>query len=132
MNKIGTDQNFVGTPISEWPLVSLSQSEELKGLKFHTVESIANSSDQQLQRIGMVAGMSPHNFRDKAKAILNLAADSAEIDQRNAELAQLKEENAKIKQETDAKLAEMQEQMANILAAVADKKPRKPRVAKEI
>jgi len=26
----------------------------------------------------------------------------------------------------------MQEQMANILAAVADKKPRKPRVAKEI
>ena len=96
MNKIGTDQNFVGTPISEWPLVSLSQSEELKGLKFHTVESIANSSDQQLQRIGMVAGMSPHNFRDKAKAFLNLAADSAEIDQRNAELAQLKEENAKL------------------------------------
>ena len=80
----------------------------------------------------MVAGMSPHNFRDKAKAFLNLAADSAEIDQRNAELAQLKEENAKIKQETDAKLALMQEQMANILAAVADKKPRKPKVAKEI
>lgn len=132
MNKIGTDENFVGTPINEWPLVSLSQSEELKGLKFHTVESIANASDQQLQRIGMVAGMSPHNFRDKAKAFLNLAADSAEIDQRNAELAQLKEENAKIKAETDAKLAEMQEQMANILAAVADKKPRKPRVAKEI
>ena len=133
MNKVGTDQNFVGTPISEWPLVSLSQSEELKGLKFHTVESIANASDQQLQRIGMIAGMSPHNFRDKAKAFLNLANESAEISKREEEVAQLKEENAKIRAETDAKLAQMQEQMTAILAAVGEKKPktRKPKVVEE-
>ena len=31
----------------------MSQAEELKGLKFYTVESIANCNDQQLQRIGM-------------------------------------------------------------------------------
>ena len=77
----------------------------------------------------MVAGMSPHNFREKAKAYLNLAADSADVAKREEELQALKEENAKIKADTDAKIAEMQVQMANILAAVAEKKP-KPRKLK--
>ena len=133
-NKVGGEEVISGTPIDHWPLVSMSQAEELKGIKFHTVESIANCSDQQLQRIGMIAGMSPHAFRDKARAFLNLAKDSAEIEARNAELAQLKEENAKIKAETDAKLAQMQEQMTAVLAAVADKKPkpRKPKVESEV
>ena len=77
----------------------------------------------------MIAGMSPHSFREKAKAYLNLAADSADVAKREEELQALKEENAKIKADTDAKIAQMQEQMANILAAVAEKKP-KPRKLK--
>jgi hypothetical protein len=103
----------------------------LRGLKFYTVEAIADCSDQQLQRIGMVAGMSPHNFRLKAKAFLNLANDSAEVAQRESELQALREENAKITAETEAKLSKMQEQMEALLAAVAEKKPRtrKPKVA---
>ena len=76
----------------------------------------------------MVAGMSPHNFRLKAKAFLNLATDSAEVAHREAELQALREENAKIKAETDAKLAAMQEQMSALLAAVAKPKTRKPKV----
>jgi len=123
-NKIGNQEEIIGTPVSAWPLVSMSQAEELKGIKFHTVESIANCSDQQLQRIGMIAGMSPHAFREKARTYLNLAKDTAEVDAKNAELAQLKEENVKIKAETEAKLAQMQEQMSAILAAVSEKKPR--------
>jgi hypothetical protein len=61
---------------------------------------------------------------------LNLANDSAEVAQRESELQALKEENAKIKAETDAKLAAMQEQMSALLAAVAEKTPktRKPKV----
>jgi hypothetical protein len=133
MNRVGAnDQEVIGTPVSEWPLVSKSQAEELRAMKFHTVESIANASDQQLQRMGMAAGMSPYSFRDKAKAFLNLATSSAETDKREQEINSLKEElakkeleNAKIKAETDAKLAQMQEQMATILAAVGEKKPRK-------
>jgi hypothetical protein len=89
------------------------------------VDSIANASDQQLQRMGMAAGMSPYAFRDKAKSFLNLAANSAQTDQRAQEINELKEElakksaeNDKIKAETDAKLALMQDQMAAILAAV--------------
>ena len=129
-NQVANHQDIIGTPLEQWPQVTRSQAEELRGLKFHTVESIADCSDQQLQRIGMVAGMSPHNFRLKAKAFLNLANESAEVAHREQELQSLREENAKIKAETDAKLAQMQEQMSALLAAVAEKKPktRKPKV----
>jgi len=132
-NRVGADdQEVVGTPLSEWPLVSKSQAEELRALKFKTVESVAGASDGQLQRMGMAAGMSPYAFRDKAKAFLNLATTAAETDKREQEINALKEElankeleTAKMKAETDAKLAAMQEQMAAILAAVGEKKPRK-------
>ena len=130
-NQVANHQDVIGTPLDQWPQITRSQADELRGLKFQTVESIADCSDQQLQRIGMVAGMSPFNFRLKAKAFLNLANDSAEVAQRESELQALKEENAKIKAETDAKLAAMQEQMSALLAAVAEKTPktRKTKVA---
>jgi len=128
-NQVAGQEQIIGTPIEQWPLVSRSQADELKGIKFRTVEDVANCSDQQLQRIGMIAGMSPHSFREKAKAFLNLASDSAEVAQREEELQALKEENAKIKAETDAKLSKMQDQMEALLAAVAEKTPksRKPK-----
>jgi len=128
-NQVSSHEDIVGTPLDQWPQVTRSQAEELRGLKFHTVESIADCSDQQLQRIGMVAGMSPHNFRLKAKAYLNLATNSAEVAQREAEMQALRQENDKIKAETDAKLAAMQEQMSALLAAVAKPKTRKTKVA---
>jgi hypothetical protein len=130
-NQVAGQEDVVGTPLDQWPQVTRSQAEELRGLKFYTVEAIADCSDQQLQRIGMVAGMSPHNFRLKAKAFLNLANDSAEVAQRESELQALREENAKITAETEAKLSKMQEQMEALLAAVAENKPktRKTKVA---
>ena len=130
-NQVANHEDIIGTPLDQWPQVTRSQADELRGLKFHTVESIADCSDQQLQRIGMVAGMSPYNFRLKAKAFLNLANDSAEVAHREAEMQALRLENDKIKAETDAKLAAMQEQMSALLAAVAEKTPktRKPKVA---
>jgi len=138
-NRLGADdQEVIGTPVGEWPLVSKSQAEELRAMKFHTVESIANASDQQLQRMGMAAGMSPYAFRDKAKSYLSLASSSAETDKRQQEINELKEELAKkeaesvkMKAETDAKLALMQDQMAAILAAVGEKNSRSKTVATE-
>ena len=130
-NQVANHEDVIGTPLEQWPQITRSQADELRGLKFQTVESIADCSDQQLQRIGMVAGMSPFNFRLKAKAFLNLANDSAEVAQREAEMQALRQENDKIKAETDAKLAAMQEQMSALLAAVAEKTPktRKTKVA---
>lgn len=127
-NKTGNHEGFTGTPLSEWPLLTMGQAEELKGIKFYTVEAVANCGDQQLQRIGMIAGMSPYAFRDKAKAFLSVANQTADISKREEEVEQLKAENAKIRSETDAKLAAMQEQMTALLAAVGTKKPRKQKV----
>jgi len=133
-----SSNEILGTPVEQWPLITQSQAQELKGVKFMTVESIANASDLQLQRIGMIAGMSPHAFRDKARTFLNLATESAEANKRAEEINALKqelakkdEENARIKAETDAKLAQMQEQMAAVLAAVSKPKGRKPKVTEE-
>ena len=134
-----SSSEMIGTPVEEWTLISQSQAQELRGIKFMTVESIANASDLQLQRIGMIAGMSPHAFRDKARTFLNLAEETAEATKRTEEINQLKqelakkdEETAKIKAETDAKLALMQEQMAAVLAAVGEKKTRKPKVVEKV
>jgi hypothetical protein len=103
----------------------MSQAEELKALKFFTVENIAAASDAQLQKLGMTAGMSPHAFRDRAVNFLRVAKDEADVNKNEEQIRTLQEENAKIKAETEAKLAQMQEQMATILAAVGEKKPRK-------
>jgi len=132
MNKHANDVKMVGTPVTEWPLLTSAQAEELKALKFYTVELLANANDQQLQKLGMVAGSSGYALRDKAKAFLSLADDSAEVAKREQELAQLREENAKIKEETDKKLAEMQAQMQALLAIATEKKPRAKKVKEEV
>jgi hypothetical protein len=133
MNRQGAnDQEVVGTPVTEWPLVSKSQAEELRAMKFQTVESIANASDQQLQRMGMAAGMSPFAFRDKAKAFLNLATNAAETDKREQEINALKEENDKIRAESDAKLAKQQAQIDALMAMMAEKKPKTRKIKEEV
>lgn len=117
-NRHSDDPKNIGTPISEWPLVTPAMAEELRALKFYTVESIAMASDNQLQSLGMKAGMNPHTFRDRAKNYLSVANSEASVSERDAEIKRLIEENASIKADTDVKIKEMQEQMAQILAAV--------------
>ena len=128
-NQTAGHEQIVGTPIEEWTLISRSQADELKGIKFATVESIANASDLQIQRIGMIAGMNPYSFRDKAKAFLNLADQVGESNQREEELTKLRQENAAIKMEAEARAAKQQEQIDALMAMMAEKKPkgRKPK-----
>jgi len=73
MNKHGGDTKEVGTPLAQWPRITPAQAEELRALKFYTVENVANASDQNIQRIGMLAGMNPFQFRDHAMRFLQLA-----------------------------------------------------------
>lgn len=128
MNKQGSEEKYEGTPLKEWPLITRSQAEELRARRFYTVESIATASDLQLQSMGMSAGMSPHTLRDKAKFFLESAKTAADYTNREQEIAQLKEENARIKAETDAKMEAMRrendEKFASLLAAVSEKKPK--------
>lgn len=133
-NKHGDDPRNTGTPVSQWPLVTPAMAEELRAIKFYTVESIAAASDAQLQSVGMKAGMNPHTFRTRAQNYLKVAKDESTLNLQNEELQKLRDENASIRKETDDKLAAMQEQMAQILAAVGTKpeaKSKKPQTVTE-
>ena len=122
-NARGGEQKTIGTPLTQWPLLTASQGEELRALKFYTVESIAQASDAAIQKVGMSAGMSPFAFRDRAKNYLRVAYQEAVESNAQAEADKLREENAKLKAETDAKLEEMQRQMNEMMAQMQAKKP---------
>ncbi len=110
----GGDSREVGTPLSQWTILSPADVENLKGVKFNTVENIAAASDSQLQAIGMgAAGMSAHVLRARAQAYLGAAKDSALPQKQAEEIEQLKKDQA----ERDAKhAAEMAELRAMIEA----------------
>jgi hypothetical protein len=124
-NKHGGDSKLIGTPIAQWPLVTAAQAEELKALKFFTVDQIASASDAQLQRLGMVAGMAPHAFRDRAQRFLSVAKQESDVTQSEERIKALQEENARIQAESAAQLKALQEQMAALAAAVNGNEERK-------
>ena len=107
------DAPAIGTALEVWLSdgngdITRGHVEELRILKFQTVEQIANASDAQLQRIGMGGP----GLREKAKNYLtrkNRSETAEELDN------------------TKRQLAELQAQMAELIAA----KPRKGRPPKE-
>ncbi len=104
-----TEGDIEGTLLNDWPVLSAAIAAELKHFKFYTVEQIAGASDSQLNTIGMAAGMSPFALRDKAKAFLSSAKDTALVQQQADELSK-----------RDEIIARMEAQIAE-LAAQANK-----------
>ena len=96
-----------GTPVDKWVEINPARAEELKYLKFMTVEQIANASDHQLQAIGMDGNM----LKQKAQAFINGSLTVAtnlkkdeEIAKRDKQISELMENMAKM----SAMMAEMQ------------------------
>lgn len=113
-----TDGDIEGTLLHDWPVLNAAVAAELKHFKFYTVEQIASASDAQLNTIGMSAGMSPIALRDKAKAYLSSAKDTAFVQQQAEELSK-----------RDEIIARMEAQIAE-LAAQANKTKATPKKAK--
>lgn len=111
-----------GTQLSAWAILLPSQVEELRALKFFTVESIATASDSQLQRIGMIAGMAPTAFRERANRYLKAASDDGAFNQQAEATKKLADENAAMR----TQMAEMQAMMAELAANQKLKPGRKP------
>lgn len=105
-NRRDGDQLLVGkTPLAAWQRLTPAQAEELRALKFFSVDDIANASDTALQRIGMIAGMAPTAFREAAQRFLALASGEAQE-------SKIASENAELRQQ----MAAMQEQLAKLAA----------------
>ncbi len=119
-NKKADTEQLIGTPIKEWSLLRPAQAEELRHLGFRTIESIADASDAGLQKIGMVAGMQPHEFRERAKRFLN-QADHVALVTAEAEKTKAAEERAASAEQA---IAELRAQMAALQPGKPGRKPR--------
>ena len=51
--KESNNNQWQGTPIDEWPAISVAERQELKYLKLFTIEQVAAASDMTLQAMGM-------------------------------------------------------------------------------
>ena len=101
-----TDGDIEGTLLHDWPVLNAASAAELKHFRFYTVEQIAQASDAQLSTLGMSAGMSPLALRDKAKAYLGSAKDTALVQQQADELSKRDEIIARM----EAQIAELAQQ----------------------
>lgn len=123
----GSTEQTAGTPVTEWPILTRAQAEELRGQKFYTVEQVANCSDGQIQALGMNATI----LRQKARVFLENAKDSALATQQALELEAKNKEIAELKAAQQAQgdqLAQMHAMISGMAAKPkkAAKKERKP------
>jgi hypothetical protein len=134
----GGAQGYVsGTPIEQWPRVGVNPDmvQELRQLRFSTVQAVAGASDSQIQSIGMIAGQNAFAFRDDARRFLaTREAESklSDADKKQSEaerkLAEANEKIAAQAAQHAADMAEMKEQMRQLLAMAGEKsKPGRPR-----
>ena len=106
-----------------WFLLRASQAEELKAMKFRTVDSIAGASDAAIAKLGMMAGMAPHAFRTKAQGFLAAAQNSTMAEQREAELKAAQDREAAMQ----AEMASLKAQVEHLteIATAPEPAPRK-------
>lgn len=124
-NKHGGDAKEIGTPLAQWPRITPAQAEELRAIKFYTVESVANASDANIQRIGMIAGMSPYKFREHAQRFLQVAKGDAVAQAAEEQVEALKAANAKLQEQMAEILERLNQQQAQP-EPLAQPEPRKP------
>jgi hypothetical protein len=80
-----------GTLLTQVPFLTQASAMELRHFKFYTVEQGSVASDAQLANIGASIGMSGFAFREKCKAYLENAKDSAAATRLARELQEMKD-----------------------------------------
>ncbi len=109
------DQREVGTPLSQWQILSPADAENLRGMKFQTVENIAGASDLMLQVLGMgIGGMAPHVLRARAQAYLGAAKDTALPQKQAEDIEVLKKQMAEQDAKHAMEMAQMREMFENL------------------
>lgn len=99
-----TGEKITGTPLTMVPWMSRVQVEELAFFKVRTLEDLSNLNDTAMKNI--VGG---HELRRKARATLQLAADSAVVTKFNNELEKRDGEIAALKAQMQEMATEMSE-----------------------
>lgn len=111
---VGGEEDIPGWKLKDWDEINTDLLHELTYLRFQTVEQLAGASDKQIQGIG-IGGLA---LREKARVALRNkmgAETKAAIEARD-------EENAELKRQ----MAELQEQMKQLLAQPEKRGPGRP------
>ena len=94
-------QPVEGTPLEQWPALSVSQIAELKALHIPTIEVLADLPENGLQKIGMGA----RELKARAKAFIDAAKGNGAIEKLAAEntrfldrISNLEQQNAQLQQ----------------------------------
>lgn len=112
----GEKEGSSGTPLSQWPLMTQSQVEEMKYLGFHTVENVAEAHDGVLGKFPGLRAM-----QEKAKLYLEQASGGAPLERLAKENEGLKSQ-AEVQQRTIQELSSKLEELTNKVLAMATSK----------
>jgi hypothetical protein len=101
-----TEAPETGTPLSEWPMVSRSQAEELAFFNVKTVEQLATMPDNHAQSFHNAL-----NLKQKAKEWLEMAEASTRVSEIGSLQSALDEKDAQIAALTE-KMAELESKIS--------------------
>lgn len=116
--KAGREKSSVGTPLAEWPIMSVSMTEEMKYLGFYTVEQLADAGEAALAKVPGLLTM-----KNRAKAFLEFAKGAAPLEQLQTDVDQMKsqlEVQARQAEEQRLVFAELQRKYNTLLEKVAE------------
>ena len=92
-----------GTPITEWPSVTVSQARELQYINIRTVETLAEVSDANIQQMGP----GYMQLRQRAREYIDAAKGSAAATATARENEKLREEMSMMKEQIEALRAQL-------------------------
>jgi hypothetical protein len=110
--KAGQSESVIGTPLEHWPMVTRSQAMNFRAFGVATVEALANVHDGNLD----VLGREGRELREKARAYLKQAEDTAAVQKLAAEKLAMTNQMAAMQ----AQIAELAQRLE---AATGDKQP---------
>jgi hypothetical protein len=89
----GATETIVGTPLSAWPVVTRAQVEEMKFFNIQTVEQLAGLPDSQAAKYVGIQSLKQRakDFLEASKGAAPLTALRAEMEQKDAETAALRQ-----------------------------------------
>jgi hypothetical protein len=93
--KAGNSEQLVGTPLSQWTLISRAQAKELEYFGCRTVEQLAEVSDANIH----AAGPTGRTLREQARTWLEAAKSNAPLMKMQADLEAKNEELAALRQQ---------------------------------
>lgn len=133
LNRTSNDEKLVGTPLTEWALVTRSQVEELAFAHVKTVEQLAEMADVHGSRI---SGF--YTLKQKAKDWLQVSKDNAaalelkeQLHQRDQRIAQLESQVTELAKAQEKPATDEIAELRAMVEQLAKPKRGRPKKAKE-